>query len=702
MTESERSAIPTSANPDAATENEATAITLTSALGLAAALAALALPVVVDRAAIASAAALYPLGASAHPYWVPDRAVLLYLRAPIVAVSACIFLITPGLLLALAANIGRTVAVWVLAGLMLSIPVVSVVAGVVQTLVGSPLSGRAFVATVAVASICCFSALCYRVVRGNPVSPPWRTPNAKVTTASMVGASLLFLIILAPKFYWDSFNGDGAHTLEAARLLLHQPVPFFTASAGPISAFPGITSSLYVFPESWFVRLFGDIEGSVRLPFVLYLSALFCAIVALAEHKRRPLGWIEHWLIWLGLTVYAITMAYSATYNPYSADIALPATQDTLLMAMFLGYVIFSCEKRPWWTALAIAFTYLSLPSGVVLIVLWLLVAMFWRPAPRRQILQSSAVLAGCIVAGALISRLLAAVGLPPPGREYGVASLLGYFHFLQFTDWHRIGYWIIPGGVVPALAIVGLRRLDRIGRSLALVSIGYFTLFFIQANISLHHFVPAMLLPLVAFWRSAADATGRRRSVLLASAGAGGVIALSLSLPRDAGPYMTSREVGFAIEDRTKGYDSSDAASFRRSQLLAQLFPLASNDRVPERSFGGAPVVWLYYAHHRLPGGPAANYVLQSRIEPAPDRARLVVADHEAAVYVRSDSIWAGHLALRPPTPAGSPAYDVSRGTLFRSERPPEGAHVISVVKVLGSVGIDIISLLRRLGVKR
>ena len=49
--------------------------------------------------------------------------------------------------------------------------------------------------------------------------------------ASLTSLGLVLLIpyaalcLLAPKFYWDSFNGDGAHAFESARLLLGQPVP---------------------------------------------------------------------------------------------------------------------------------------------------------------------------------------------------------------------------------------------------------------------------------------------------------------------------------------------------------------------------------------------------------------------------------------------------------------------------------------------
>ena len=669
---------------------------------LALVLAAASLPVLLDRGAITEAAGLYPLAASTHPYLVPSHGVLLYLRAPVVVLSACVLLLTPGLLVALAVGMARTMAVWVLAGLMLSLVIVSASAGAAQGLIGGPLVAGAFATTVAVCSVCCLGLLCYRVGRRWPIARPWSSENAGTTVTAILATSFLLLVALAPKFYWDSFNGDGAHTFEATRLLLSQSVPFFGPQAGHVSSFPGVTTMLYVYPASWFLRLFGDVEASVRLPWVLYLSALFCAIVALAEHGRPPLGRAASWLICLGLTVYAITMAYSATYNPYTADIALPATQDTLLVVMFLAYVLFFVEKRQWWMALALALTYLSLPNGLLLILLWLAAVMFWRPRPSRQIVQSVAVLTGCFLGASLFSQLLPAINLPPPGGEYGVTGLLSRFAFLQFTDWHRFVYAILPGGLVPALALVGWNRLDAIGRSLALVAIGCFALFFIQGHIALHHFVPVMLLPLAVFWRGWGDRVDWNSPAMVAGIAGAALVALVLSLPRDAAPHVASREVGFAVEDRTIGYDRSEPVTFRRSELFANLFPIDWDASVPERSFGGSPLVWLYYAHHSPLATRSTNYVLEDRREPAPKQARLVAMDADAALYVLSDSVWARHLALRPPTPAGSVAYEVPRGVLFRSERMEDGPHIFNMVNALGAIGVDTARFLRALGVGR
>jgi hypothetical protein len=668
---------------------------------LAFALLVISLPAVVDRRAIADAAALFPLAESAnHPYWIPSRAMLLYVRAPAAAISACVLFLAPGLLLALAMGMARTIAVWVLAGFMLSVVAVSVAAAVVQMVIGAPLTDWGFVATVAVCLALSASTLWWRAMQGKHVARPWSEQFAGTSIAVLVLVPLFLLVSLAPKFYWDSFNGDGAHTFEATRLLLQQPLPFFGPRAGGIAVFPGVSTMLYVYPASWFMRLFGDVEATVRLPFILELTVLWCAIVSVIEYGRMALSREGRWLVAFALVTYAVTMTFSAAYSPYSADIALPATQDTLVVAMFLAYVLFFLEGRLWWMTFAIVLTYLSLVNGLLLILLWLVAVLFRRPLSSPVIVRSLISIAACMFGGALLAILLRAIGLPAPGREYGFAGMLRYFAFLQFSDWHRFIYVLVPSGIIPFLALFAYKRHDDAARPLALATLAYFALFFVQGHVALHHFVPVMILPLVVFWR-AADGAKARRNLMLGAVTGAALISLFLSLPRDAGPETVARRVGFAIDDRTTGYDRSDPRSFRRADLLTKVFPSGWEASVPEKSFGGSPRVWLYYAHH-APAGRVPNYVLQPRTAPAPAGMRLLTADEDAALYLRSDSVWRSHLSLRPPTAVGSAAYEISRSTMLRSVPAHDGPRIFSVVDALGFMGLDTALIIERLGVKR
>ena len=92
---------------------------------------------------------------------------------------------------------------------------------------------------------------------------PLSQAYTRTTILMMVLVPMVLLIALTPKFFWENFNGDGVHAFESARLLLVQPLPFWPASAGEIASFPGITSMLFTFPTSWFIRLFGEFEASI-------------------------------------------------------------------------------------------------------------------------------------------------------------------------------------------------------------------------------------------------------------------------------------------------------------------------------------------------------------------------------------------------------------------------------------------------------
>ena len=667
---------------------------------LAIALLVISLPAVLDRGVIADAAALYPLAESANPYWIPLRATLLYVRAPAAAISACVLFLAPGLLLALASGVARTISMWVLAGFMLSIVTVSVVAAVAQAAIGTPLIDGGFLATLMVCWALSAAVLCLRAMHGKRIARPWTDQSSATSIAVLVVLPVLLLITLAPKFYWDSFNGDGVHTFEATRLLLRQPVPFFGPQAGSAGSYPGVSTMLYLYPASWFMRVFGEVEAAVRLPFILELTVLWCAIVSVVEYGRAPLSREGRWLIAFGLVTYAVTMTFSASYSPYSADIALPATQDTLVVAMFLAYVLFFLEGRLWWMTFGIVLTYLSLANGLLLILLWLVAVLFRRPLSSPVIVRSLTATAGCVLGGALLAILLRAIGLPAPGREYGLVGTLRYFVFLQFTDWHRFVYVLVPSGIIPFFALFANKRHDEVARPLALATLGYFALFFVQGHLALHHFVPVMILPLVIFWR-AADGAKSRRHLILGAVTAAALISLFLSLPRDAGPETVSRQVGFSVDDRTAGYDRSDPRTFRRGDLLAKVFPRGWEASVPEKSFGGSSLIWLYYAHH-APSGRVPNYVLQPLAAPPPAGMRLLTADKDAALYLRSDSVWRSHLALRPPTPAGSATYEVARSTMLRSVPAHNGPRIFSVVDALGSMGLDTALIIERLGVKR
>ncbi len=660
-------------------------------------------PVLLGQDALRSAAALFPLAGSPHPYWVPEHAWTLYFWTPLVVASACLLLLSPGLLLSLALNAAKRVGEWIATAFGLSIAIVSVAAAGVQSVTGTVLREGAFAAVIAVCSILCFAFLLARLRRGRKLAWPLDQPHSLAALLPAVIVPMLLLIALTPKFYWENFNGDGAHSFETARLLLTKALPFWNPLSGDVASFPSVNSMLYAFPASWFIRLFGEVEASARLPFLLDLVALYGALLALIEHgRRKPFGLVEHWLLWLGLSVYAVAMAFSATYNAYAADIAVPGTQDTLLMACFLGFIWAFLGHAKGWMCLFAGLTFLTLPNGVLLIGFWLFsVTVVWRPRPWKQIVEGAGAVGICLVIVAVAQRLLAAFHLSSPGEEYGPVALLRHFAFLQWSDWHRIAFLVVPCGILPAAALLLWRRQDQLARALTALTVIYFGFFYIQATTVLHYFVPVMLLPLVILWRSDLVSVPRYRPWILGCTAAAGFAALLISLPKTSSVDMSARLVGGAIEDRLGDYEAFDPRVFKGSELLYHLFPSDWDAKVPFESYGGSAVAWNYYAHHKDGANHDVNYVLQQSTDPPPAGMRGLAQEGTAVLYVRSDSVWTGHRALRPPTPAGSPVYEIPRGMLFRSVPLKGGPQIISVLDLLEGLGIKTDPILHRLGVK-
>jgi hypothetical protein len=293
---------------------------------------------------------------------------------------------------------------------------------------------------------------------------------------------------------------------------------------------------------------------------------------------------------------------------------------------------------------------------------------------------------------------LLAALDQTSPGQEYGPYGLLRRFKYFQWSDWGRLAFLIVPCGILPAGALLAWRWQDKVARVLTFVTVAYFCFFYFQAYISLHHFVPAMVLPLVVFWRSDLVKTARHRRILLGGVAIAGVLALVLSLPQSAAPDTSGRLIGSMIEDRVGGYDTYDPVAFRRAEVLQHLFPNDWDLRVPDERYGGSPLVWNYYAHRTQGKRQDANYLMQRAGLESPPGMRLVADENDVRLCVRSDSVWEGHLSMRPPSPVGSRLYTIPRWRLFRHPPPPGEGEAINVQAFLKRWGIDLGSLVERL----
>ena len=654
---------------------------------LTAILCAAAAPVVFDRGAIGAASALHDLAHEPNPYFVPSQAWLLYGRAPLAAVSAFLLVLSPGLLCALAFRGSERFERWLMNGFGFSLILVSAAMALVQELLGRPPRGGTFIVTVFVLCGAAWAFLQVRLRQGRFVANPLSGRRWRTTALGLGIAAYVLVAALVPKIFWESFNDDGAQAFESSRLLLMRALPFWEAEAGTVATFPGLTTMLFAFPGSWFVRLFGEVEASVRLPFVLYLIVLYSALVGVAEEARDRLRAIDRFLFVPPLLAYGLVMSFSATYDPYSADLALPATSDTLLIVAFLGAVLAFLRGEIVFLCIWTTLTFLAQASGMLLLVLWGVAALLLlRPRPVRPTLVLGCTLTACVIFSSSAVWWTEVIGLPAPGGEHAGVALLSRINDHQLAEWlllhplRRPEYWqrwlflFVPCGIVPALALFDWRRLDPPARALAATTIAYFVAFYIQAQTNLHYFAPVMVVPLVVLCRSSWLSGSSSRRLVLPAAAAGGVAAAILSLPHTAKPVTVARTVGSSLEVRFGGYERMNPAFFRALDLFSEVIP---RGYTPEKHYGGSPLVWNYYAQH-CANERAINYVLQSTQDPPPAGMRLAARDQNAAVFVADDSVLAAHLALRPPTPAGARLYAVPRATMF----PRSGAPIEEVLR--------------------
>ncbi|MEQ1858250.1 MAG: hypothetical protein ABL963_17495, partial [Longimicrobiales bacterium] len=170
---------------------------------------------------------------------------------PLVAVSSCLLFLGPGFVLSTAFARRAGLEWHVLAGFVLSYPLVSILGAVL-----GDVGGTAFGLSVLALTLVC-GALGFVRGRAAGLGGVQLTGLTPGRIAALLVVPCALASLLAPKFLWESFNSDGAHAFESARLLLVQAVPFWRPEAGEIAAFPGSNTFLFAYPVSWYIRLFG-------------------------------------------------------------------------------------------------------------------------------------------------------------------------------------------------------------------------------------------------------------------------------------------------------------------------------------------------------------------------------------------------------------------------------------------------------------
>ncbi|MFN6952140.1 MAG: hypothetical protein ACK4NE_06065 [Albidovulum sp.] len=624
----------------------------------------------------------WPLGQDENPYFLPAHALSLYVVTPLTTFASALFLLGPGLVLAAIFGREKGAAAWLVSGLVAAILIHLAAITVFQLATGIVLKGYAFCWFVAALDAAALALAGLRLAGGRTHRLRLDGQGADLWTAT----ALFFacLLLMSPKFYWENFTADGEGALQFARLHIAEIWPFWRPEAGPIKGAPGITMVLFVAPTSWFVRLWGEWEFAVRAPLLMFLAILYPVLTQLIRTGREDapaLRPIDHALLAGALLLYAFANIYSGGYHPYFGDSPMPVMRETLALICFLSYALFLFEDRRWLMLATGLMTHLVIPTGG----LWLLlvpaaVCLTFRPVPWTRLFFAAGILLLAAAISILGPVVIHAVGLPLIGDEFGSDNIVTRLRFVVFTDWYRFAFWAVPVGILPVLFLLTWPVQDRVARALTLAAVGYFFFFYFQAyRVLLHHFIPAMVPPLVVMYRSRLW-TDRRLAPLLTGA-AVVLLAVSvwLSWPREMKMHGFERVIGQHIRTEGPIFDGNgqrgDGDVFRTFDqralgvahiLLGRLFPNGYGENDPKERFYGAPLVWFYYSEFPKPDGQVVNYVIKPVDARTPEDGTLVDEEGEYGLFVRDMALYDAHAHTRLPVDTGAALYVTPRTTIF------------------------------------
>ena len=631
------------------------------------------------------------------PYFMPQHALLLYVLVPLATLSTGVFLLGPGLLLTAAFGREKGAALGLLSAFAISTAFLVPATAAFQLATGIIPVGETFHMLVLAVTLAALAVASARWASGVAPRLVVRDDSADLVGGAILGWAVLAL--LAPKFYWESFTGDGAEALEWARLFIHTLWPFWPESAGLVSDAPGLTSAMMIPTTSWYVRLFGEWEFVARAPMIAFLGLLYPVITALIRHGRtvalRP---VDHGLLIGALFVYTLSAIYSGGYNPYFGDSPMPAGRETLAMALFMGYALAFIEGRLSLMVAIGLLAHLTIPTGGFWLLLWpAAVLLVWPKVPRARLYMAGLVLVLATMLSTVLPMVIQAIGLPYPGGEFDARAVINRLRFVAFADFNRILFLAIPCGLLPIAFLFLTPARDKLARAMAVATIVYFLFFYLQGyRVLPHHFIPVVAGPLIVFWRSPyLQMPGNE--LLRLTAGASLVAALLMAWPSEFRLHRFDREIGQSIalsglqfeRDATgpHGRGFKPEAYHIAHALLGEAFPIGWTDEEARSRFFGSPLVWLYYADRPKPLGAAPTYVIKPLADATAEDGDAFAKDGGYGLFVRDPVQYQRHATMRLPTNTGAPAFVTPREEIFGRGARWDRRVVIDLVAIARSV---------------
>jgi len=622
---------------------------------------------------------MHDLASLDNPYWVPDHAMLLYVLTPLASLAMAVFFLSPGLLLMATYGDEKRLTHWMMAGFAVSLVLIVAATMVFQLITGIVPKNTTFFMLVAVVMAICLGIAVFRTGTGQPLLINLRGEGGELVMAIVVTWAIIAL--LSPKFYWENFSGDGSGSLQFARNYIHTLWPFWSPDAGTIQKAPGLTSVLFVLPESWYVRLIGETEYSVRVPYMMYMLMLFPLLTTLIRWGRDvAMNVPDMVLLGAALFVYTLSVIYSGGYNPYFGDSPMPAVRETLAVVAFLGFIYFFLDDNRVMMIVMAVLAHTSIPTGGLWLLLWpAAVFVVWRPIPWNRLVFCGFILCIAAFISIIVPILIKLVGLPFPGGEFNAKSIIDRLRYVAFIDWQRFAFPSVPVGIVPALFVLTWKHQDKVARTLTLVSVVFFLFFYAQGyRVLLHHFIPVMMPLLIILWRSDLLSRANLALPLRGAVAVGLAASLYLAWPKEMTMHTFDRHVGehLAAEgprfvsapketgDRFPGFEPK--ALDTAHVLLGRLFPIGWRESDAAERFFGAPLAWYFYSEFEKDPDQVVNYVIKPVEDATPEDGRLFDTHNGYGLYIRDEALYQEHYNTKLTQNSGAQIFVVSRDIIF------------------------------------
>lgn len=629
---------------------------------------------------VGSIAAKSDLASGPSPYFVADQALLLYVGAPLVILAASALFLAPGLLLTLAA--GRRderFELWLLKGFTLSVFGVPTLAAIVQTASGLEVVGGAYVLFLL---FLCLPGLALLARRGAPPLFAGRATDIAVMT--LVPA--LVLVALAPKFHWEALNADGAHAFLSAQLFVSKGLPFWPPES-TLAGYPSTTMMTETFLQAGLVRVFGAHEAAVRAAFLPGVAVLAGVLLSFVRDQagRTPLP--PALGIAAALLLFSFVLAFNPSYNSYFAEVALPMVREPPILLGFLGYVLFFLERRPVWMAVVSTLALLTASNGILLIGFFLgAYFLLTRPLPFRQVIGGGLIALAVSVLALTAMEILDALGVTRTSGEFGAAAILTRLRFVTIFDTQKMLFWLLPCGLLPGLALLAWRWQDRLSRMLTITTLAYVLFFYVQAyRILPHHFAPAMVLPLIVFWRLRPVQAFRTPALAMAL---GGLLAGAwMSWPDTLRPNTYAREFSKRVVISDAGGAPLDIERMNAVMaLLHDAFPRLWTDADLRKRYLLEPPAVYVYARATTDPAVVADYAIRSATEAVSGGETIIGETADGYVLVvRKRAIFEKDLKAPGIPRSISEAYRVPRKKIFGYGAREEPYPVWDLAKIAG-----------------